>query len=121
MPFRRFEHIGDILRAPELTVYSPFLTAPIITGQVDLKTQQYLLKDIDTSGFRIKSCRCSRFGDRDLSSMRLVNRSSRSLSIRNRCGAQLPSHWRGSDRERWCELILIRSQTQTIPNTASPM
>jgi len=47
MPFRRFEHIGDILRAPELTVNSPFLTPPIITAQVDLKTQQYLLKDID--------------------------------------------------------------------------
>jgi len=47
MPFRRFEHIGDILRAPELTVYSPYLTAPILTDRIDLRTKQYLLKDVD--------------------------------------------------------------------------
>jgi hypothetical protein len=48
MPFRRFEHIGDILRAPELTVYSPFLTPPIITQRViDNDDRKFLLKDID--------------------------------------------------------------------------
>jgi hypothetical protein len=41
-----FEKLGDILRVPELTVYSPYLTVPFITQRADPE-KPYVLKDID--------------------------------------------------------------------------
>jgi len=46
VPFQRFEQLGDILRVPELTSLSPYLTMPFISEREDGE-KKYQLKDLD--------------------------------------------------------------------------